>query len=484
MKNKYIKWNKFMFVFGVIGLLLFILLLNQIIPYKSIDLKLSKSEALEIARQFLKGKDFNTKEYKVFASATHNTNAFFYLQRKHGIKRAQEIISTNNNNGLDFVWSFFWYKNVPTSTLYERYIISIGVDGKIVSFQHIIPEKSNYFVGKNAHINELEAKNIAIEFLEKNKIDLAGYINDVSNIKKLENRTNHTFNWTKNRAIDKGVEKITVMVQGDEVGRLIILFGIPESDKNIITQSQSNYSMHLSLSYVYLFLLFLIIQVIFLKKYHEGEIGVKTASYVFFLIWTTLVIETLLKFKVLAFGSNIGQLSTDGMGLVFLFILVFILWPFFSIMGFSSWSIGESLGRPKFGNKFTSLDSFFNKKFFTLNVSNAILNGYAAGLFGLGVISLLLIIVIKYFNVFIDISKYNLNLSSSFPFLVPVLYAISSSFFSEMVFRLLPNIFFYRIFKSKFKSLILSSLLWTVYAMSFWGLNISIFENSAGNSCI
>jgi len=429
MKNKYIKWNWFLLVLGVICLLFFSFYLSSIIPYNSIDLKLNKSEALKIAKKFLEGKKHNTKDFKIFASVTHNTNAFFYLQKQYGIKGAQEIISTVNNNGLDFVWIFFWYKNVPTSTLYERFIVSIGRDGKIVSYQHIVPEKSKYFDNKKAHINKEEANNIALSFLRNNKLDLTGFINDVSNIKKLENRTNHTFNWTKQRTDDKAVEKITLMIQGDEVGRLTVLFGIPESEKNIITQSQSNQSMLLSLSYVYLFLLFLIIQVVFLKKYHEGEIGVKTASYVFFIIWTSLVIETLLKFKILSFGSNIGQLSTDGMGLVFLFILIFILWPFFSIMGFSSWSIGESLGRAKFSNKFISIDSFFNKNIFTLNVSNSILNGYSAGFLGLGIITFLIIIFINYFNVFIDITKYNLSLSSSFPFLVPVLYAISSSFF-------------------------------------------------------
>ena len=233
--------------------------------------------------------------------------------------------------------------------------------------------------------------------------------------------------------------------------------------------------MLFSLSYVYLFLLFLIIQVIFLRKYHEGEVGVKSASYVFLIIWISLAIETLLKFKFLSFGSNMGQLSTDGIGLVFLFISILIAWPFFSIMGFSSWSIGESLGRTKFGNKFISIDSFFNKKFASLNVSNSILNGYAVGFLGLGLISGLLIVFIKYFNVFIDITKYNLNLSSSLPFLIPVLYAVSSSFFSELVFRLLPNIYFFKLLNSKFKSLLISSVLWTIYAMSFWGLNISIY---------
>ncbi len=475
MKNKYIKWNWFLLVLGVISLLIFSLYLNSIIPYNSIDLKLNKSEALKIAEKFLADKKLDTKDFKIFASVTHNTNAFFYLQKQYGIKGAQEIISRVNNNGLDFVWIFFWYKNVPTSTLYERFIISIAKDGKIVSYQHIVPEKSKYFDNKEAHISKEEANNIAVSFLRNNKIDLTGFINDVSNIKKLENRTNYTFNWTKQRSDDKAVEKITLMIQGNEVGRLTILFGIPESEKNIITQSQSNQSMLLSLSYVYLFLLFLIIQVVFLKKYHEGEIGAKTASYVFFIIWTSLVIETLLKFKILSFGSNIGQLSTDGMGLVILFILIFILWPFFSIMGFSSWSIGESLGRAKFGNKFISIDSFFNKKFFTLNVSNSILNGYSAGFLGLGIITFLMIIFINYFNVFIDITKYNLSLSSSLPFLVPVLYAASSSFFSEMVFRLLPNMYFFKLFNSKVKSLLISSLLWTIYAMSFWGLNISIY---------
>jgi len=200
MKNKYIKWNWFLLVLGVICLLFFSFYLSSIIPYNSIDLKLNKSEALKIAKKFLEGKKHNTKDFKIFASVTHNTNAFFYLQKQYGIKGAQEIISTVNNNGLDFVWIFFWYKNVPTSTLYERFIVSIGRDGKIVSYQHIVPEKSKYFDNKKAHINKEEANNIALSFLRNNKLDLTGFINDVSNIKKLDDMAYNT--GTKNGKLE------------------------------------------------------------------------------------------------------------------------------------------------------------------------------------------------------------------------------------------------------------------------------------------
>lgn len=142
-------------------------------------------------------------------------------------------------------------------------------------------------------------------------------------------------------------------------------------------------------------------------------------------------------------------------------------------MGFSAWSIGESLGREHFNKKFAALDSLFNKKWATLNTAVSTVNGYFFGFLGLGIIALLSWLAITFFKAKISMADYQ-DITSFLPFFIPFLAALSSSLLSEMSFRLFANLYLYKYLKSRWLSLIFSALLWTIYAVGFWNIGLEL----------
>ncbi|UCH92812.1 MAG: PP2C family protein-serine/threonine phosphatase [Candidatus Aminicenantes bacterium] len=467
-KNRFIESLPLM-ALGTIGLLAFILLLNRFFPYKAANLNIGKSEAIEIASNFMTQKGYDLKNYEVLVLVYYDNTAFHYLQKRLGWSKTQEIFQKDQDKGLDFYWQIFWFKNLPRSSTYEQFRISISGTGRVIGFSHDLPEDADWPEGRQAHITRENALEIAATFLKKQNIDLTGYKKDNFHTQRSKKRTNHSFNWRKELEYEGGKVNLTVVVQGDEVGRLRILFGVPASETAAFKRIQEHHHSSVFVSYFFIFIIFLVIQIIFLRRYHEGEVSVKTALVVLFICWVSLVIESSLKFRLNAASGSLGELSVDSVGLMMLVLFGLIIWPFFSSMGFASWSVGEFLGREKFNRKFTALDSIFNKKFTTLNVARSSLNGYLTGFIGLGIIALLTTALTGLFNGKIDNINYRI-MTSPLPFLVPFLSALSFSLLSEVVFRLFGNFLLFKYLKSKWAAIFVSSIAWTVFVIAYWGL--------------
>jgi hypothetical protein len=467
-KNRLIKSLPSM-VLGALGLLVFILLLNRFFPYQAVNLNIGKSQAIEIAADFMTDKGYDLKAYKVMTQVHYDTTAFYYLQKRLGWDKTQEIFQKESNNGLDFYWIISWYKNLPRTAIYEQFMVFLSGTGKILSFTHEYPKDLAWPGGRQAHIPREKALEMAAVFLKKQHIDLDGYKIDNFHSQKSEKRTNHLFSWVKELAYEGGKVNLTVLVQGDEVGRFKMSFGVPAPESAVIKRIQEDHHYSGFASFFLIFVICLIVQVIFLRRYHEGEVSVKTALVIFLICLIALIVESGLKFSLNAASGEFGELGVDSVGFMFFIAFALIIWPFLSSMGAASWSVGEFLGREKFNKKFTALDSIFNKKFTTLNVAWSSLNGYFAGFMVLGAMALLIIAVKGIFNGKIDGINY-LVISSSVPFLVPFLAALSFSLLSEVVFRLLGNFLLYKYLKSKWASIFISSIFWTVFVVANWGL--------------
>jgi len=460
-------------VLGTLGLLAFILLLNRFFPYKSVNLNIDKPGAVKIASDFLGQKGYDLKDYQVMALVNYPNPAFYYMQKRLGWAKTQEIFKNEQDKGLEFHWQIFWFKNLPRSSNYEQFQVSVSGTGRIIGFSHDFPGDLDWPQGRQAHITREKALKMATDFLKKQGFDLNGYKIDAFQTQKSEKRTDHRFSWKKDLEFAGGKVNLTVVVQGDDLGRSRVSFGVPASDTAAINHIQERRSYSAFASYFFVFIISLVMIIIFLRKYHEGELAVKTALMASFACWLFLVMESGLKFRLNAAGAAFGELSYDGVGLMMFIFFSLIIWPFLSIVAFASCSVGEFLAREKFNKKFTALDSILNKKFTTLNAAQSLLNGYFAGFTGLGIIALLTSALVGLFNGKIENIDYRIA-SSVVPFLVPFLAAMSSGLLSELVFRLFGNLLLYKYLKSKWGSIFVSSIFWTFYAITFWGINLSI----------
>jgi hypothetical protein len=141
--------------------------------------------------------------------------------------------------------------------------------------------------------------------------------------------------------------------------------------------------------------LLLILLVIFLRKYHAGEVGVGTGSILFAL---TLLIGLSIDFMMgpsATEGNTMGSLdaqSTTAAQMAFKFLLYDV--PL-AVVVFFAWSVGESYTRERWGEWLASFDAILRRDALNATVGRSIFNGVlfapaiAAASFLAGVIPLL-----------------------------------------------------------------------------------------------
>ncbi len=207
-------------------------------------------------------------------------------------------------------------------------------------------------------------------------------------------------------------------------------------------KAAQGYRFFVQVAGIVLFCIFIVLPILlFLKKYHEGEVGVGRASLLFIVLWTTVSAYTVLTIPVQAFGWGLGELSFDFIVLVKLVMYMIIIYPLWGTLLFTSWSVGESLARETGAQKLAGVDALFHFRASTLTFASSALYGYAYGFIALGGTALLLRFSLYYFNGTTSISGYVSTIAVYLPFLVPFLTALTTALMAEIPYRLFFNAF-------------------------------------------
>lgn len=149
--------------------------------------------------------------------------------------------------------------------------------------------------------------------------------------------------------------------------------------------------------YGVVFTLLLILLVIFLRKYHAGEVGVRTASYLFAMIAVLSIAWNYLAGPAFSIGSGFGN-GVDGRATaasVATFKFIFYDLPV-AVLVFFAWAVGESYARERWGERLASYDAILRRDWRNATVGRATLNGIllapvvAAAAFAAGAIPILL----------------------------------------------------------------------------------------------
>ncbi|HET8772277.1 MAG TPA: PP2C family protein-serine/threonine phosphatase [Thermoanaerobaculia bacterium] len=149
--------------------------------------------------------------------------------------------------------------------------------------------------------------------------------------------------------------------------------------------------------YGVVFTLLLILLVIFLKKYHAGEVGVRTASYLFAIIVVLSIALNYLIGPAISIGTGFGP-GLDGRWTAISFLAFkFLFYDLpVAVLVFFAWAVGESYARERWGERLASYDALLRRDWRNATVGRATLNGIllapvvAAAVFGAGAIPILL----------------------------------------------------------------------------------------------
>jgi hypothetical protein len=129
----------------------------------------------------------------------------------------------------------------------------------------------------------------------------------------------------------------------------------------------------------------------FLKRYHEGEIGVRRGVEIFLLLAAVGILYTLCSARSVSQNVSFGFASRQqATWLVVLFSTAFGMLPA-AILGFFAWSVGESICRQRLGRKLAAFDALFQGDWGNDTVARSAFIGSMAGFAGAGAIALLLL---------------------------------------------------------------------------------------------
>ncbi|HET7436071.1 MAG TPA: PP2C family protein-serine/threonine phosphatase [Thermoanaerobaculia bacterium] len=124
-----------------------------------------------------------------------------------------------------------------------------------------------------------------------------------------------------------------------------------------------------------IYLMLLILIVMFLKKYHAGEVGVGTASFLF---GTTLFLAIIFEITISAAaseGTGLGGIDAQQTALaVSGFKLLFMGLPT-AVLVFLAWAVGESYARERWGERLASFDAILRRDPLNATVGRSVLNG-------------------------------------------------------------------------------------------------------------
>jgi hypothetical protein len=123
------------------------------------------------------------------------------------------------------------------------------------------------------------------------------------------------------------------------------------------------------------FALLLLLLVIFLRKYHAGEVGIRTGSILFGLTVLIALAVDLLMGPAATEGNTMGSLdaqSVTAAQMAFKFLLYDI--PL-AVVIFFAWSVGESYTRERWGEWLASFDAILRRDPLNATVGRSVFNG-------------------------------------------------------------------------------------------------------------
>ncbi len=451
-------------ILGIIGLSLYLLLRAEISPKASVDLKIARSTAVERSKSFLRSSGYSTDGLSSDASFVVNAATLQFLADHYGLAEANRMILSDSL--IVNRWQIYLYDGATsTSKMKDQYRVWIEQNGTIVGFNHTILDT----VG-GGQLSPDSARSVAEQYLRSLSEEVSKYYLKRTTSTNQVRRTDHSFIWASKDSVFDARTEISVRVQGSEVGMFSKEFIPPVGFIQWINDRFSSIAVMTILSYIIIFFMVIFIITLFLKKYHEGEVGVRSAVSVAGALFLLIAVTMVLGFESIGFGVQLGDTNRTIVKLLLFSLTLFIIYGFLTAMSFAAWSVGESSARRGWSIKLSGVDSLFQRKFFTANVAYSIVWGFGSGFALLG------IIVLIYYSLQQAGGMISSNISlngipeSYSQSMYAVIGAITGAMITEITFRLFALSWFRERFRSEWMGILVSSLLWSFTALTLWDI--------------
>lgn len=420
--------------------------------------KITDDSAEQIARDFLKSHDINPEQFNEYSYFVVDESSSNFIISKLGLEKYSEISSTEQLP-LSF-WHINYLLNVPRNAEEERIVFSISPSGKILSYQHFLPDSIRI-----ENIDSLEALNTALAFMENwPGKKLSGFKLEEHNTYTKPNRIDNEFTFTKSfPGLNEGQENIHIYLAGKRLITLRNFFSAP-TEANVETVGGANILLY-ALSILVYFIVTIMGIIKFLKLYHDGQIGVRYALIAGSIIYFTQVIYIFNIWDGFAEGTGIGSISHMNTRWIVFGIQVLISYVYVFVNSFTTWAVGDYYLRTEKPGLLAGTDSIMNKKFFSKNIGKELPVGFAFGAVTFGIFHVINFLLIEFTSA-TPLSE-NLFIGSEIPVLAMILLALIPAFFDEIVFRKFFVTYLKMTFNSKSIAFLGSGLLYAFFSIFF-----------------
>ena len=436
-------------VAGAIGLALYVTFRHAAFRWASLDLKLSRSEAMDRARGLLEQRGFRLDGAKSSAAFWTYESSMIYLEKSLGTTKTNQLLEKERLPLWGWEVRFFW----PNEK--EEYSISLNPEGELIGFRHdFLREKTL------PKLSPADALGTAETFLRRT---YGAAFEDYELVERSSdqkpNRLDHFFRWKARQSPLDSRLYIRATVFGNELNYVYRELEIPESftrnerqiesRRNLLSHVVSTIDMALSIV-IALFVLWA-----WRRHWLRWKPAILLSSLLFLVnllfAFNTLPLqwhgymttETVAAFWMSAFGySLVGSLVT----------MAWLVLPFGS-----SDVMGRLLPDAQY-----SLGELTHKEFFrTSSFFSATLAGFAAAGVQLGFVVGFYLLGQRWLGFYSPIEvPYDNLLSTALPWLQPLLTGLHPALAEETVYRLFAVSLLWKLTGKKWIALLLPALLW------------------------
>jgi hypothetical protein len=243
---------------------------------------------------------------------------------------------------------------------------------------------------KAVAITPAEARRRAVDFLRRQGIDLGRYGEPEVRLHQLAARSDFQVRFPDRQQLpDHATFGLDVDFAGDRLAGFMPWLEPPnarELQQLVQTAAFIGFGRLVS---IYLILGLLAIP--FLRRYHEGIIGVGRAVQIFFLVSAVDILCLLLTVRAAAQGTGFGFATRPQTTWVVALIQVLFFAVPAGILCFFAWAVGESMCRRRWGRKLTAFDALFQRRWGNATVARSALVGVMSGVLGAGLLSAVLL---------------------------------------------------------------------------------------------
>ncbi|HEY4597266.1 MAG TPA: hypothetical protein VIJ02_12765, partial [Thermoanaerobaculia bacterium] len=369
---------------GVVGLVLLAWALPRAFPFLPRQWSVSRAEAVDVALERFRDLGEPVKSPYIVARLGQD----FFLERRLQLAVDRHGWAPVRDSRLPkqiLTWEVYVYPR--DSPQHEwTYRAEVTLNGEVAFLRRRFDPEVRI-----PPISTPEARTRAEAFLKREGFDLAGYDGPDFRSQQLAGRTDLSvrFRDRRNPLLGGATHGVEVFFAGNQLTG----FGywLDDPGQKALAASLQSVNLLGVLRVVWVCLLAALLAFPFLKRYHEGEIGVRRGVQIFLLVLFAGVVSALLSSRADSEGNGFGLASRQqNTWLVVLFEMIFMMVPA-GVLAFFAWSVGESICRERWGHKLAAFDALFQGDLANETVARSAFRGWMAGLAAAGGLTALLL---------------------------------------------------------------------------------------------